>query len=424
MTWIDLSKIDAVKFRAGYVPDDYHDIIKFAKDGRFMYPRVIEPISTNFQDRQQLMRFLNTWKMYFDLDMNKNITSVNNYSYMPGPGEIRPTHVVFRYDTFTGPGAPGKKFVMKICDSHYGHQEFRRQEMFYKKGFFTPKPYVFCNYFTEVEFFFKDMRKSVEHSIIREVTWLLSFLREIEVKKRDFNALKDPAITKRITNIIDVALGTVKDGRNDLLEKFRDDLSSLADGIFDNLEFKGFLFMEYIENTISFEQILFDRLGGIELEKASGAFEVLSKRPELGYLDLTDGIIAIMLKLWNMGERHNDMKGEHFLYDYINKRWYLIDWGELVKGPIGRDLGVFLADTTTFIRDRCKFNMLFGKKNPGCEPLLEKHRARIMERADRFWTQFLDNISQKIPTTVFSDAYRIVKDRQLTFEASKLEPYC
>jgi len=36
----------------------------------------------------------------------------------------------------------------------------------------------------------------------------------------------------------------------------------MDDGFFSGLEFKGFFFMDFIEKTLSFEQMLFDSLAG------------------------------------------------------------------------------------------------------------------------------------------------------------------
>ncbi len=197
----------------------------------------------------------------------------------------------------------------------------------------------------------------------------------------------------------------------------------MDDGFFSDLEFKGFFFMDYIEKALSFEQMLFDSLGGRKMEEASGSIENFPYRPEYDPEFLIHDVIELILSLWNIGECHNDMKGEHFLYDFKNKRWNFIDWGEFVSSGVGQDLAVFLADNMAFIQDRCKFNILYGRKQGRDNELLLRMERSILDQNSIFWDIFLDRICKMIPAAKIRDAYDILRRRNLTFQSSKLLSY-
>ncbi|HME52894.1 MAG TPA: phosphotransferase [Candidatus Lokiarchaeia archaeon] len=416
MPWINIEKIPTAEFRRGYKPPEYHDIIIASRDSKFMFPRVIEPINFNLHDKAELISFFNDNKATFDF--KRDITSITRYSFMPGPGEIRPTHVVLRYNLYNQE-AIQKQVILKIIHS-FGFQEYDRQLKFYTAGYPTPKPFLFFNYFTDLELLLKRKNESL-HDL--DLAAIIDFLKDIELRKKSFSEYYSASNKQKTTNMLNWLKGISTGDEIALLDRYNEDLESIDDGFFDGLEFNGFFFMEYIEKTLSFEQMLFDSLGGRKLEESSGAMENFPFRPEYDPGFIMQQVIDLILRLWNMGECHNDMKGEHFLYDFKNKRWNVIDWGELVSAGVGQDLAVFLADNTAFIQDRCKYNILYGKKKGANIKQLKRMEHSILEQNSVFWDIFLDKICTKISASAIRDAYHILSNRNLTFQADKLKRY-
>mgnify|MGYP006293511615 CR=1 FL=1 len=427
MTWINLENIPLIQFRKGYKPPEYHDKIVYSRDAKFMYPRVIEPLARNFQKKEDLINFYNMYDYRFNL--KESVADIVPYSYMPGPGEIRPTHVVLRYDIKSEKDSMSfppnnemmdsisqnysESVVLKIVNSKYGYQEYRKQQRLYELGFPTPETFYYCNYFTDVQ----DILSESKNIILQpEIEWFLEFTREIELNERFFNELKKKENNERMRNLVINEMKVTNGQERLLLERFLDDLNNLGEGLFDGLEFKGFFFMDYLENSLSFEFILFDLLGGKELERASGAEQILPYRPDLNKKHIIKGLISRISEMWELVS-HNDFKGEHLLYDYKNDEWFVIDWGELVGGSKGKDLAVLLADTNAFIQDRIKFNKMYGRKISASQEHLGNIGNQILKRNDRFWKDFLQELSLLVDETIFEDAYEILKKRRLSFDA-------
>jgi hypothetical protein len=417
MPWINLENIPTAEFRRGYKPPEYHDIIISSRDSKFMFPRVIEPISYDLHNKADLVRFFNDNKRTFDL--KKESTSISRYSFMPGPGEIRPTHVVLRYNLCDQDALLGE-VILKIVHPKYGFQEYIRQMKFYTIGYPTPKPYLFFNYFTNLEVLLKNKNESLQDS---DVASLIEFLQDIEQTKKSFSEYCSASNKQNTTTLLNWLKEIASRDEVALLDRYIKDLAAIDEGFFDGLEFKGFFFMNFIEKALSFEQMLFDTLGGRKMEEASGAIKNFPFRPEYDPEFIMNQVIDLILRLWNMGECHNDMKGEHFLYDYKHKQWNVIDWGELVSTGYGQDLAVFLADNTAFIQDRCKFNILYGKKVGANVELLQRMERSILGENSVFWDIFLDKLCTKIPASTVRDAYHILSTRNLTFQADKLKHY-
>ncbi|MBD3186187.1 hypothetical protein GF325_05110, partial [Candidatus Bathyarchaeota archaeon] len=351
MPWINLDAIDVIQFRRGYKPEEFHDIIKYSRDAKFMFPRVIEPLSCSFQNSEDLHDFFNMYNYRFGLE--SEVTKITRRSYMPGPGEIRPTHVVLRYDIETIKEVQpdhdsfhqdfSEQVVLKIVNSQYGYQEYRKQQKLFELGYPTPETFYYCNYFTDIQDIIKEMDRKLSDTDLTH--WFLGFLRDIEVGNRLFSELKDPEVNKQMRLLVKDATRGTSGTAAQLLSRFIEDLENLNDGVFDGLEFKGFFFMDYLSNALSFELILFDILGGKKMEKASGAMNILPYRPFFHAENIINDVIDLIIELWELGECHNDLKGEHLLFDFKNYEWTVIDWGELVGGSKGRDLAVLLADT-------------------------------------------------------------------------------
>ncbi len=417
MPWINIEKIPAADFRRGFKPAEYHDIIVASRDAKFMFPPIIQPFDLNLQDNAEIVKFFNKNHEWFDFDGNVN--TLSRYSFMPGPGEIRPTHVVLRYN-LQHQDQQENKVVLKIVHPKYGFQEYARQKKFYDAGYPTPKPYLFINYFSALGALLREKNRELEDL---DVIAFLDFLRDVELAKRPFSAYYAPAYKKKIVDILDWLKPISSTSEVALINRYKEDLANMDDGFFSGLEFKGFFFMDFIEKTLSFEQMLFDSLGGWKMEEESGAIDILPVRHAYDPEFLLHDIIDLMLRLWNMGECHNDMKGEHFLYDLKNKRWNIIDWGELVSAGIGQDLAVFLADNNAFIQDRCKFNIIYGRKQGRNIELLQRMEKAILEQNSVFWDIFLARVCKMIPAQPIQDAYHILRRRNLTFHAAKLHSY-
>jgi len=419
--WINLNNINLIEFRRGtYKPPEYHDIIKYSRDARFIYPRVIEPLSCNFQMKDEIRDFFKKYSYRFHI--KPDISDVIPFSFMPGPGEIRPTHVVLRYDLISESRDILGQAVLKIVNSKYGYQEYRKQQKLYNLGYPTPEPFYYCNYFTDFQDIFKNKNDIRDPDAWR---WISSLLREIETGIRLFSDLKKHENNVRIQDFIKKELENVDEDDRFILTKFLDDLQNIEDGIFDGLEFKGFFFMDYIEHSLSFEMITFDLLGGMEMEKKSNCLKLMHPRPILDENVIIEDVVDLILRLWNLDTCHNDLKGEHFLYDIKKQAWNVIDWGELVGGSKGKDLAVLLADTNSFIQDRCNFNLMFGRKQKSekiYEDLLEMER-KIMINSDHFWNLFLDHLGKKIKPEIFKEAATIIKSRSMSFNSEKLKKY-
>ncbi|NMC07558.1 MAG: hypothetical protein GYA24_20260 [Candidatus Lokiarchaeota archaeon] len=417
MPWINIEKIPAAEFRRGFKPTDYHDIIVASRDAKFMFPPVIQPTNFNLQDKGDIINFFNSNRNKFNL--KDEVTSISRYSFMPGPGEIRPTHVVLRYNLHRDERLVDQ-VVLKVVHPKFGFQEYVRQKKFYDAGYPTPKPYLFINYFSDLELLLREKNLVLEDL---DVITLLDFLRDVELAKKPFSAYYAGANKLKTMNILEWLKGVSSETETTTINRYEEDLTNMDDGFFSGLEFKGFFFMDFIEKTLSFEQMLFDSLGGRRMEEASGAMDILPFRPEYDPEFLLHDVIDLILRIWNIGECHNDMKGEHFLYDFKNKRWNVIDWGELVSAGVGQDLAVFLADNTAFIQDRCKFNIIYGKKQGKDVEQLQRMESSILQQNSVFWDIFLDRVCKKISASMIRDAYHILRRRNLTFQADKLQAY-
>ena len=312
MPWINTDTINAMKFRRGYKPQDYHDIISYAKDGQFMFPRCIQTIDFNFHDKPEMLSFYNNHYNRFNLSNYHPVNNMKCYAYLPGPGEVRPSSIVLRHDVYQG-AEPNNRVVLKIVDTKHGYHEYKRQMKLHDLGYPSPEPYIYMNYLSLLQILLKEKRASYKIPLIPAI---LSFLHEIEIKKRPFNELKSKETRAKISVLLHKLKVVSSLYEISLIERYLDDLINIDEGIFDDLEFKGFLFMEFIEHTVSFENILFDILGGKEMEHYSGASRILPSRPYYDEDFLMNDIISLILKLWNLGECHNDMKGEHFLYNF------------------------------------------------------------------------------------------------------------
>lgn len=441
MTWINLDIIDTVSFRQGYVPPGYHDLIVYSRDGRFMYPKVIMPLSFNFQKKRDLIHFFDAYRDRFN--MSGTIEDAVLHAFMPEPGEVRPTHFVFRIDVSTcHAGEPGdatgdhhpraghevrEQVVMKIVNNKFGYQEYRKQQKLHELGFPTPEPFYYCNYFTEIQDVIKEEMLEVE---IPGAATFMDFLRDIERDRRPFTDLKQPAWNERGKALVAAVADRVASGPGTSnphapmqLSRFLDDLDTVKEGIFDGLEFKGFLFMDYIRESLSFEMILFDILGGKHLEKVSGAMDILPFRPFFNAENIITNLVDLIVELWELGEVHNDLKGEHLLYSWRTREWNVIDWGELVGGSRGKDLAVLLADSNAFIHDRIKFNKMLGRRVDADQAVLEAMGGSILRRNEEFWAAFLSRLAGRVDREVFEEAHELLGKRQLSFNMHMLERY-
>jgi len=164
LPWINLDTIPAAEFRHGYKPADYHDIIIASRDSQFMFPSVIQPSNFNLQNKAELVQFFN--KNGDKFNFKKEITALSRYSFMPGPGEIRPTHIVLRYNLYHE-SQLADQVVLKIVHPKFGFQEYARQKMLYDIGYPTPRPYLFLNYFSDLEAMLRKKNQALKDLDVR-----------------------------------------------------------------------------------------------------------------------------------------------------------------------------------------------------------------------------------------------------------------
>jgi hypothetical protein len=161
------------------------------------------------------------------------------------------------------------------------------------------------------------------------------------------------------------------------------------------LQFASILWMEF-KLSISFEVLLYNVLGGQELDNQTGTIEIVApyETTLLPQETLTTQIPALLNRLWTI-TTHNDLKGEHIRYDQTNNanEFIMIDWGTGGGGTIEfipRDIGILLYDVTSFIIERTLFSRKFKYKFQDQQALIIEHE--ILSYLEDFWFQFLNRL--------------------------------
>ncbi len=457
--WINLDKIDLALFRKseGYTPEGHFTNIQYHRDSQFIFPtKYIPPLNWNIMDNMSVIKFFNGHR---EFHLPEKVMWVNKYSFIPGPGEIRPTHNIWRYDLFPRQpmstpavfqgdfadfhrhykGAdyvdPLKQVVLKAVNPKYGYQEYRKQRDLIKKGFPTPNVYHYETYFSPIMMGFVNIINQPHHVLQRQCRWAYDFVNQLEQNEKNFVEFENE--TRRFRLLLqsleehDEFVKTHKQARKNLaryMEDFEDIRAVTDDG---NRSLKGYFTMDYWSGLTSFERILFDLLGGRKLETYSRFISLLDQPPVFNGPEVAKAVVEIITRLWDLGVTHNDLKGEHVVYENNLDTWGMIDWGELTPGTPGKDLALFLKDSTDFIHHRILFNRRFLKrtfKDKYGEDFTKQSRnyRRVKANFDRvsreithneplFWRYFLKKMAEKAGKDVLLDAIEIGLSRNLKF---------
>lgn len=484
-SWMNLDKIDLFKFRKpdGYVPEGYHGTIQYFKDGQFLFPtKYIHPLNWRIIDNMDILKFFNGQLKRFDIDVP--LRWVNKYSFLPGPGEIRPTHILFRYDVFpeqpvdtppvfegdferfakkcaaraesqVGAGAgvgtgiapgegagddhpfvyPAKQVVLKSVNPNYGFQEYQKQKKLVELGFATPRVYHYETYFSPIMLGFLNIINQPRHVLQKQCRWAYNFIIKLEHNEKTFGEFKEE--TRRFRLLLealeehDEELQHNKQARKNLA-RYKEDFEDLS-AVTDNGKrvLKGYFTMDYWGKMVSFERILFDLLGGRKLETYSRSVRVLETPPVFEGPETAQAVVDVITRLWNLGVTHNDLKGEHVVFNGDTAEWGMIDWGELTPGTPGKDLALFLKDSADFIRHRVLFNRRYlrrtfrdkwGEHFDSTSPHFHKVRVNfervsreIFQNEVKFWHYFLDKMAEKVGGAVLREAVEIGEARRMKF---------
>ncbi len=446
--WLNLDKIDLLKFRRteGYIPPGYHTHIAFFQDANFIFPtKFIQPLNWKLTDNADILKFFNGHKTEYSIPQPK---WVNKYAFLPGPGEIRPTHILFRYDLFDrqpmdtpvvfngnfeqyqkkyqGPDfiTPIKQIALKVVNPNYGYQEFRRQRDLVKKGYYTPRVYTYETYFSPLMLGLLNIINRPRHPLQGQCRWAFDYIQKLERSEKTFTEFEEETrIMIKILEALDESDETLKDnkqGRKNLA-RYREDFHDI-DAVTDSGRkvLKGYFTMDYWGGLTSFERILFDTLGGRKLETYSHSIRLLDAPPIFNGREIVDAVVKVITDLWTLGETHNDLKGEHVVWNAIEKKWGMIDWGELVKGSPAKDLALFLADSSDFVYNRVLFNKRYLRKTfqekysetfDPTSPHYSKARANvrrvtqdIFRTEGLFWDGFLTKMREVAGSDVLKEA--------------------
>ncbi len=446
--WLNLDKIDLLKFRRteGYIPHGYHTHIAFFQDGNFIFPtKFIQPLNWKITDNVDIIKFFNGHRKEFNIPEAR---WVNKYAFLPGPGEIRPTHILFRYDLFDqkpmetpevfngnfevyqkkyqGPDfiRPLKQIALKVVNPNYGYQEYRRQRSLVEKGYYTPRVYTYESYFSPLMLGFLNIIAHPRHPLQRQCRWGLDYIQKLERSEKTFAEFEDETnIMIKILEALDEQDATLKDnkqGRKNLA-RYREDFHDI-DAVTDSGRrvLKGYFTMDYWGGLTSFERILFDTLGGRKLETYSHSIRLLDTPPIFNGREIVEAVVKVITDLWALGETHNDLKGEHVVWNATERKWGMIDWGELVKGTPAKDLALFVADSSDFVYNRVLFNKRYLRKTfqekysetfDKSSPHYSKARANfrrvsqdIFQTEGRFWDGFLTRMREVAGPDVLKEA--------------------
>ncbi|MHA1733606.1 MAG: phosphotransferase [Promethearchaeota archaeon] len=459
--WINLDLIDVVKFRKpdGYTPEGHFTNIQYHRDAQFIFPtRYIQPLNWSLMDNEDACKFFNGHPE-FGIPEGVEVRWVNKYAFIPGPGEIRPTHVLWRYDAFPREPMPTpavfrgdydafrkeyrgddftfplKQVVLKAVNPKYGYQEFRKQRKLVGEGFPTPRVYHYETYFSPIMLGLVNIINQPRHPLQKQCRWAYDLINKLEHDEKTFAEFEEETHRFRVLlgalEAGDEYLRDHKQARKNLARYIDDfeDVNALTDG--GRKALKGYFTMDYWPGLVSFERILFDLLGGRKLETYSRSIRLLDRPPVFRGPEVAREVVDVVNRLWSMGETHNDLKGEHVVFDEKTGLWGMIDWGELTPGSPGKDLALFLKDSADFIRHRVLFNRRYlrktfrdkwGEKFDASSP--HYHKARLnFERVTRdifhnealFWRFFLREMAARVGAQVLRDAAEIGQSRNLTF---------
>ncbi|MHA1784368.1 MAG: hypothetical protein ACTSVE_04155 [Candidatus Helarchaeota archaeon] len=402
MPWINLDLIDLKKFMRGkYIPPNYHTALS-RTDLRYLFPNREYEISINLMDNEVTRNYIDNLRDYFLIHKNEDLKDweIEKSAYMPGPGNRRPTNSVLRYLI---KNKPFTAYVAKVGNYLAGKAEFEKQEMLYKMGFPTPRPFYWDN--DAFIGFFKGLFNFLNDKLGRNEIWpdeyneVAMVLDSILMEKEELYVIK-----KKIKREIFSGY----EGEYDEVEMLLDFYSGKK------LQFASIIWMEFKFST-SFEDLIYNVFGGRELDVQTGTIDFVPETTILPEGELTKKIPALLNKLWTI-TTHNDLKGEHVRFDETNnsKKFILIDWGTPGGGTkeyISRDLGVLLYDVTSFVIERALFSRKFKHKLH--DPTALSIEKQIFARLEDFWYEFLENIEPEyLDEEVISKILKMLETKQ------------
>ncbi len=382
MPWINLENIDVSIFLKGdYVPPNYHAPLTRV-DLRYLFPNREYEIALNLMNDTEIKNYFKDNKKGFQLSEDDDIDdwAFEKSAYMPGPGNRRPTNSVLRY---LRNSSPFNAYVAKVGNYLSGITEFQKQKDLFEIGIPTPKPFLIdngalLNFVNNIMDFLNKKLKSnsISTEEYKQATKLFD-----DLLNRKIELLHLKSFLKR--EIFDSTIG-----ENEAAEALKDYLRGK------NLQFASILWMEFKFST-SFEDLLYNILGGDRLDQETGTSEIYKEPTVLPRKDLTTKIPQLLNKMWSI-TTHNDLKGEHIRWDQTKNanRFILIGWGTSGGGTlefVPQDLGVLLYDVTMFIIERSLFSKKF--KHQINNPIALRIEKEILSELEDFWSGFLQNIN-------------------------------
>jgi len=378
MPWIDLDKIDLNKFmRGNYTPPNYYNPLS-RTDLRYLFPNREYEISLNIMDNEIIKNYFDKYRSFFLIPDTTKIEDWNleKSSYMPGPGNRRPTNSVIRYLI---KDQPFLAYVAKIGNYLAGKEEFEKQEQLYQLKFPTPRPFYWENgAFID---FFKGLFHFLNHRLgnnaisAEEYNEITRTFDSILAEKEELYVIKQKLKKEYFSN---------NTGDFDEVEMLLD----YWDG--EKLQFASILWMEFKFST-SFEVLIYNAFGGKELDNQTGTSEFMLETPTLKEKVLINEIPKLIDQLWKI-TTHNDLKGEHIRYDQTHNvnEFIMIDWGTPGGGTkeyFHRDLGILLYDVSSFVIERGLFSRKFTHQLK--DPKALEIERDILSQLEDFWSQFL-----------------------------------
>jgi len=381
MPWINLDQIDLKKFiQRDYIPPNYFSPLSRI-DLRYLFPNQEFEIAINLMSNETVKDYIKqhreSFALFDSIDVDQWV--LEKSAYMPGPGNRRPTNSILRYIVKE---EPSYSYVAKVGNYLAGREEFQKQKQLYSTGFPTPRPFYWENgAFIK---FFKGLYAFLNKKFMNKGISSEDYNRTIKT----FKAIVDE----------DEELYTIKEKLN---EKIFHDPTGEYDEVEvvreyfhgKKLQFASILWMEF-RLSISFELLLYNVLGGQDLDNQTGTIEIV---PSYEMTILPQDMLikqtpALLNKLWKI-TTHNDLKGEHIRFDQANNEFIMIDWGTGGGGTIEfvpKDIGILLYDVTSFIIERTLFSRKFKYKLQDQQALAIEHE--ILSYLEEFWYQFLNGL--------------------------------
>ncbi|MDD1778991.1 MAG: hypothetical protein LUQ65_12570, partial [Candidatus Helarchaeota archaeon] len=259
MPWINLDEIDLKKFIQGdYIPPNYFSPLTRI-DLRYLFPNREYELAINLINNETVKKYIGEHRESFFLPKTIDIAQwkLEKSAYMPGPGNRRPTNSILRYIV---KDEPSFAYVAKVGSYQAGRAEYEKQKQLYEMGFPTPKPFywengAFTNFFKGLYEFLNDKKSEISSE---------DYIRTKQVFDSIVN--EDDELFA-IKNKLDQKFFEDKTGEHDEVEMIQEYYKGKK------LQFASILWMEF-KLSVSFEVLLYNVLGGQELDNETGTIEI------------------------------------------------------------------------------------------------------------------------------------------------------